>query len=77
TVSATPRRLDRGRLVIRVTDAGEAVRKAKVVFRGRTLHTDRVGRAVFTVGGSVPGRSYPVVATKPTYAKATIRIRGT
>jgi hypothetical protein len=77
SVTAKPGKLGRGKVTVRVTDAGTAVRNAKVTFRGKTVRTDKAGHAVFRVGARVPSGRYAVAASRAGYAKATVGVRVT
>jgi hypothetical protein len=74
TVKIAPKRLARGKVTVTVTDAGAAVKGARVTLRGRGLQTNANGKAVFTIKPTVPDGRYPVVASKKGYFKGTARV---
>jgi len=69
TLVASPRRLDKGTVVAKVTDAGKAVAGARVSFLGHTKTTSRLGIARFTVGVAAPKGKKPLTASKAGYAR--------
>ncbi|HSS67128.1 MAG TPA: carboxypeptidase-like regulatory domain-containing protein [Nocardioidaceae bacterium] len=74
SVKASPNRLAQGRVTVTVTDAGKAVRGAKVAFRGHHATTNVQGKARFAVPPSVPDGRYAVAVSKPGYAKSAGRV---
>jgi hypothetical protein len=76
SLKVTPKRLNKGRINVRVTDAGDAVRQATVRFNGKSARTDKQGRASFRVGARVADGRYRVAVGKPGYAgvAGTVRV---
>jgi hypothetical protein len=76
-VTATPAKLAAGRVTVKVTDAGTALRGARVRFLGTAKLTNRNGVAVFRVAAAVKAGSYLVTGAKAGYAKGSDRVRVT
>ncbi|MDH4354076.1 MAG: hypothetical protein OEW41_08850, partial [Actinomycetota bacterium] len=68
-LTASPKKLDFGKVVAKVSDAGKALSGAKVTFRGSTKTTGAKGTATFTVARGVKSGKYPMIATKAGYAR--------
>ncbi|MDH4160549.1 MAG: hypothetical protein OEV62_09860, partial [Actinomycetota bacterium] len=68
-LAASPKKLDFGKVVAKVSDAGKAISGAKVTFRGSTKTTGAKGTATFTVARGVKSGKYPMIATKAGYAR--------
>ncbi len=80
TLLAKPKPAKAGKKVtLNVSDAGEAVKGAKVVLKlGKKSFmkkTDKKGRVAFSVPASTQSGRYPVTARKGGYAKARAKIR--
>ena len=71
SAKARPKKLNKGKVTITVTDAGDPVSGAKVKFRGKTVTTNGAGKAVFRVGKSVKAKTYKATASKTGYGNAT------
>ncbi len=76
-VVAKPRKLDRGTVRIRVSDAGSPVARAKVSFRGSTVRTNGHGRAAVKVSAKLKSGRFPAVVRKAGYATTRIKVRVT
>jgi hypothetical protein len=75
TVDVRPARIDRGRVTIEVSDAGEAVAGARVRLLGDTVTTNARGEATVTVARSTRDGRYKVTATKAGYAPGSDTLR--
>lgn len=75
SVRATPGTIRQGILTVRVSDAGDAVRGARVTFHGQADRTNARGVATFGVRAAWADGRFPVRATRPGYAGATTRVR--
>jgi hypothetical protein len=76
TLVAKPRRLDKGVVTAKVSDAGKAVARAKVTFRGKSKLTNGRGIAKFRVPGAVHSGRYAMTAKKAGYfpGHASVRV---
>ena len=69
TLTASPRTLNKGKVVAKVTDAGHPVAGARVRFLGSTKTTGANGTVSFKVGAAVPDGKKSLTATKGGYAQ--------
>ena len=65
------------RVTFTVTDAGDRMAGARVVFRGRRVTTNSRGQASFTVPAGTSARTYSASATMKGYVSAGARVRVT
>lgn len=65
------------RVTFTVTDAGDRMAGARVVFRGRRVTTNSRGQASFTVPAGTSARTYSASATMTGYVSAGARVRVT
>lgn len=77
TLVASPRSLNKGRVVAKVTDAGKAVRGARVTFLGHTKTTSRLGTVRFKVGAAVAKGKKRLTASKAGYGQGHAVVRVT
>ena len=68
-LTASPKKLDFGKVVAKVSDAGKAISGATVTFRGSSKKTGAKGTATFKVARGVKSGKYPVLAKKSGYAR--------
>lgn len=73
----SPKKLNKGRVTVTVTDAGDPVQGADVTFRKRTFTTDASGKAVVLVKASVRSKRYTIRISKPGYESTSVTIRVT
>lgn len=77
TVVATPRSLDKGKVTVRVSDAGAAIAGARVRFGDATKTTNSKGVTTFAVGKGMRSGVVHVKATKAGYAAGTASVKVT
>jgi hypothetical protein len=68
-LTVSPKKLDFGKVVATVSDAGKAISGATVTFRGSSKKTGAKGTVTFTVARGVKSGKYPVLAKKSGYAR--------
>jgi hypothetical protein len=76
TVSVSHKSVARGHSVkVRVTDAGDAVKRAKVHFEGVTKRTNKHGKVSFRTSHSTPLGKHAIKARKTGYTGAHTKVR--
>ncbi|WP_459972369.1 carboxypeptidase-like regulatory domain-containing protein [Nocardioides pyridinolyticus] len=71
----SPKKLDKGRVTVTVTDAGDPVAGAAVTFRGRSVTTNGRGKAVVVVRPSVKPKRYRLTVAAAGYRPTSVTIR--
>lgn len=77
TAKARPKKLNKGRVTIVVSDAGDPVSGARVRLRGRSTTTDADGEAVFRISKRVRSKTYEATVTKGGYRQAVAKVKVT
>lgn len=77
TAKARPKKLNKGKVTVVVSDAGDAVSGATVRLRRRSVTTNAAGEAVFTIGRKVKSKTYRATVTKNGYEPAITKVKVT